>query len=559
MLTGMSSRLMGRRSVALWVCAHVALLLGVSWWWLGRNELPDGYQNEFIHLFTLGEIFFRIRDDGLVDALPFITDQYWPPLLHLLPSMALMIFEPSRELVTLVGSLAVIPVLAATAALAMRLGGPLAAYLATSLTAFAPMIFGNARRYEPNLLLAAFLTCTAWFLTTRADRSQRAFALGAGVLIGGGLLADRLVFAVYLAPVVVLLAVRERGLRRWLGVGLVTALVSGWYYVRFFTLHLGEITSQLGGEVSVSGEQNAIGVLSLKGLLYYPLSWLDGGTGLLPGLVLIAGLVAWIRTRRPEDAPSSSVLEPLLVGALVLFTLVGKKQPYYALPLLPVAAVLASVGLVRLLPSARWRNVLVVGVALLGLNQLAFLSFDRALLPTPGRWAVLAGDSPFPQGFLGNEYVQAAPPAPSGVQPARIAALCREQGDATVLFSEGQGAYEGQLMPTLRLALDTRRVPGLVMEPEAWTESADAASCLVYVAPAIEGPDGPAAAPRTWPTEASLRAILQQWNQAEPSAELLAAFTRARARADLVARWRTERSETVYVYALGTSRSPDLP
>lgn len=547
-----------RGTVALWVSAHVALVLGVAWWWLGRNELPDGFQNEFIHLFTLGEIFFRLRDDGFSDALPFIRDEYWPPLLHLLPGIALAVFEPSREVATFTAALAVIPLLAATAALGLRLGGPTAACLATSLTAFAPTIFGNARRYEPNLLLAAFVMVTAWFLTTRAGRSQRAFVLGAGALIGGGLLADRLAFAVYLVPVVALLAVRERGLRRWLGAGLVAALVSGWYYVRFLTLHLGEITSQLDGELTSAGEQSAVGVLSLKGLLYYPLSWLDGGAGLLPGLVVIVGVLVWARARRPEDAQSAAVLEPLLVGGLVLFTLVGKKQPYYALPLLPVACVLASAALVRVVPGVRWRRGLVLAMALLGLNQLGFLSLGRGLAPTAGRWALLAGASPFPQGFLGGEYVQAAPPAPAGVDPARIAGLCRATGGAAVLFSEGQGAYEGQLMPTLRLALDTRRVPGLLMEPEAWTESVDAATCFVYVTPE---PDGAAASPgteRTWPTEESVTSVLKQWNNDGPSPGALAGLSRARARARLQDRWATERRETVYVYALDPAKGPDL-
>ncbi len=527
------------------MCAHAALVLGVAHWWIARNELPDGYQNEFIHLFTLGEIFFRLRDDGFAEALPFIRDEYWPPLLHLLPGLALACLEPSRQLATFTAALAVIPLLAATAALGLRLAGPWTACLATSLTAFAPTIFGNARRYEPNVLLAAFVVGTAWFLTTRAERSRRTFILGAGALIGGGLLADRLAFAVYLAPALVILAVRERDLRRWLGAVGVGLLLSGWYYARFLTQHLGEITSQLGGELSASGEQSAVGVLSLKGLLYYPLALLDGGAGLLPGLVILAGLGVWARLRRPSDAPTASVLEPMLLGGLLLFTLIGKKQPYYALPLVPVAAVLGAAGLVRLAPSVRWRQGLLVATVAVGLHQLAFLSVGRGLVPTPGRWAVLAGASPFPPGFLGNEYVQAAPPAPAGVDPDRIAALCRAQGGSAVLFSEGQGAYEGQLMPTLRLALNTRRVPGLLMEPEAWIESVDAAACFVYVTPTQEGDP-----PRTWPTEASMSPLMAQWNQAAPSPPLLAALARARGRATLADRWISERSETVYVYAL---------
>ena len=533
------------------------MLLGLTRWWLGGNELPDGYQNEFIHLFTLGEIVFRLRDDGLLDALPFLRDQYWPPLLHLVPGLAMAIWEPSRELVTFASALTIVPLLATVAALASRAGGPWAAALATTLTASAPAVFGNVRRYEPNMLLLTLILGACWFLTTRARRSDRAFMLGVGVLFGLGLLADRLAFAVYLAPVVLTLLVRERAWRRWLGAAVVCGGVSGWYYVRFAALHLQEITSQLGGEVTADGDVVAWGLWSLRGLLYYPLSWADGGAGLLPTLLILAGLGLWVWGRRVADAPVASVLVPLLVGGLVIFTLVAKKQPYYGIPLLVAAIVLASTGWTRVL-SGRRRGVLLVAVLLLGAHQLLLLTVARGLVPAPGRWAVLGGESPFPDGFLGNEYVQAAPPAPAGVRPADIAAICAQTGGPAVLFSEGQGAYEGQLMPTLRLALDTRRVPGLLMEPEAWTESVQDATCFVYVAGADEGPRGPRAVDRSWPTRDSMTPILEQWNQVPPTPAMLEELREARSRARLRERWTTERQETVYIYALARRGGADL-
>lgn len=542
--------LRSHRLVVAWVIGHAAVLLGATAWWLSRNELPDGYQNEFIHLFTLGEIVFRLRDEGFAAARPFIQDEYWPPLMHLLPGLAVSVLEPSRALATFVGALVVLPLLAASAALGHRHGGPAAACLATSLTALSPIVFGNVRRYEPNILLGACVLGAAWLLATRRERSDRAFVIGVGLAFGLGMLADRLVFAVYLAPAVAWLWWREREHRRWLGALAIGAVACSWYYVRFFALHLGEVTSQLGGEISAGGATSEIGVLSIRGLLYYPLSWVDGGAGLAFAALIFVGLGLWIRERDGGDP----VLEPLLVGGLVLFTLVAKKQPYYGLPLLLAAIPLASAGLAKL--PRRW--VLLAAVAAIGVHQLLFLTAGRGLVPTPGRWAALSGAPVLPAGWLGNEYVLAAEPAPSGVDPERIARLCRATGGPTVLFSEGQGAYEGQLMPTLRLALDTRALPGLVMEPEAWVESVDGATCFVYVAGAEEGPAGPQSVDRRWPTESSVTALLRQWNQQDPTPELLAALERARPRAQLRERWISERQETVHVYALARPRGPDL-
>lgn len=539
--------------MAVWVAAHAILVLIATRWWLGHNELPDGYQNEFIHLYTLGEIVFRMRDDSFADALPFIRDEYWPPLIHLLPGLAMAIFEPSRALVTWVAGLAVVPLLAASAAIALRLGGVSAACIATSLIAGAPMIFGNARRYEPNILLAALVMVALWLVVTRERRTDRSFILGLGLVAGLGLLADRVVFAVHLAPVAVVLMARERQWRRWLGVGVVAAVVSGWYYARFLALHVTEVTSQLGGEVAADGEHSAIALFSLRGLLYYPLTWLDGGAGLVPTLLILVGLALWARARRDAGEP----LEILLVGGLVIFTLIGKKQPYYGIPLLAPAIVLASVGWTRFL-QGRSGTVAVVAAGALALQQIAVNTAGSGMVPAPGRWAALWGAPVLPDGFLGNEYVQAAPPAPGGLDPDRIAATCGPLGP-TVLYSEGRGGFEGQLMPTLRLALDTRRVPGLVMEPEAFLESLPAARCFVFVSPSVETPTGLVPAGWTWPTEQSLGRILQQWTGQDPSPELLAALKRARAGAGLTAQWVSERGETVSIYALAHVRGPDLP
>ena len=539
------------------VCS--VLVLAVAAWWLGRNELPDGYQNEFIHLFTLGDVWFRLREGGLSEAWPFLWDEYYPPLLHAPAGVAMSLLGRSRTIAVLALGLWLVPLLFATAALARRVGDRGAGWVpgaqAVAVLAFAPAIFGNVRRYEPNVAVAACVALGLWWLARGGLRERRG-AVIFGLICAAGLLVDRLVFAVYLAAPVTVMMVRGRRWRDWATVAGVVLLLAGYFYARFVVLHSDEITSQLGGEISSAGDVSTLPPWTLRGLLYYPLSWADGGFGLLPALWIGGGLALWgARARRQADPDARAVLESALLFGFALFTVLGKKQPYYAIPLMAPAAVLAAAGWAAVVPRGRPQHALLAAVALIGVNQLAFLSTGAPLVPLGGKATVLVGASPLPDGFLGHEYVMAGPPFEQGLRLEHAAALCEgvrppgEDPGVTLLLSEGQAAYEGQVMPTLRLLLDTRLVPGMLMEPEAWLESAPSAHCFVYIS------RDPA---RDWPDSESIGALFAQWSYDPPSAALLAQLDRVRRRSRPLGTWVTEPGEAVHVVALapGSGRAP---
>lgn len=549
-----------RRSVALlvgWSLVLAAAVLAVAGQWLLRNDLPDGYQNEFIHLFTLGEIWFRGRDVGLGEAWPFLWDEYYPPLLHAPAAIAMALFGRDRAVATLALGTWIIPLLLATAGLARaatKSAWPGA--WAVALLACAPAVFGNVRRYEPNVAVAACVALGLWWLSRGGLKGTRD-AVVFGAICASGLLVDRLVFAVYLGVPALLLMARYRRTRGWLIASAVALVGAGYYYARFLILHSDEITSQLGGEITADGDAGqGFSLLSLRGLLYYPLSWVDGGLGLLPSLVVISGCVLWVlRARARTDRDVVLVVESALVSGLVLFTLLGKKQPYYAIPLIAPAVVCATAGWASWLPrTVGARAAVLVALTVLGANQVVFLSTGAGVLPLQGRAAVLAGASPFPPGFLGHEYVMAGPPFEQKLHLRRAADLCRAQrpaesfGDGvTLLFSEGHAAYEGQVMPTLRLLLDTHRVPGMLMEPQAWEESQPLAHCFVYVS---------RDAARSWPTRSSIEPIFSQWNYDPPTPGLMSALAAAKTRAKRVGSWSSELDEHVHVYALVAPGTP---
>ena len=148
--------------------------------------------------------------------------------------------------------------------------------------------------------------------------------------------------------------------------------------------------------------------------------------------------------------------------------------------------------------------------------------------------------------WLGYEYTQAAPPVNTGLALDRMADLCAAQRvrapdkPYTMVFSDAHGAYEGQLMPALRLELDTRLVEGVLMNGPAVQDQAAQASCFVHV---TSGPD-------PWPTDDAIRQEWADWGVGEPSPGLLDALSRMRDRSYPLDRWSTSRGDHVHVFTL---------
>jgi len=540
-----------------WATVVVVTLLGSNLWWLRRNDLPDGFQNEYEHIYTLTEIYFRFRDSGLAEAWSSLWDGYYPPLMHLVGASGLTLAGRSSVVPTMSLGIFLALLLGATCWMVYRVRGPEAAAVAIVLLATYPSVFGNARRYEPNIAVSALVAVAAGLLIVRKGLDKWTTAGLFGVLCGLGMLADRLVFFVYLVPLAAVAGVRAArrydateltsALLRWCAAGVITLAVSGYYYARFFAGHVDEVVTQLGGEIEAGGEITAsLPWWSATGLTYYPLSFLDSQMGLaIGGLTAIGVALYLVKGRREIDPESAAMLDAWLFGGLVIITLVSKKQPFYAIPLLAPAAACAAIGF-RALPDPRAFVAAGALIVALGGHQLAFLTHGEGLWPAPGRWTWFAGASPFPEGFLGNEYTQAAPPHQMGLNVPRMAELCAAQTaknparPIVVVFGEAQGAYEGQLMPTLRLELDSLLVEGVLMNGHAVQENADRAGCFVYVT----------GAEPAWPTHEQIRQEWEDWSIGTPTSVLYDAMDSMEARAYPLDRWMTERDERVHVYTL---------
>jgi len=556
------------------VTNHGPLLAGVgslfaalasNLWWLQRNELPDGFQNEYEHVYTLTEVYFRIRDVSLTDAWSSLWDGYYPPLNSLVGSLGMALFGASLD--TAVGSLLVFFLLlaVATVVVARRTSGPNGAGLALILVSLYPGLYGNARRFEPNITLAAMLALAVGWLLLNPGLRRRRDAVLLGAICGLGMLADRVVFAVYFAPVVLAVAysawAKGSGLRqplkRWLLIGAVALGFCAYYYLRFFEGHLSEITTQLGGEITSEGDQTlSHPPWTLLGLFYYPISWLDAQMGLTLGTVSLLGLLMYLwRGRAGLALDQRRILEAWLFGGLFIITVVGKKQAFYSLPLLAPVAIVAARGWYAVLRGRLGRGFLIVLVFGLGMYQLALQTFGPDDVPTPGKWSLLAGVSPLPPNLLGSEYTMAAAPDPQGLRLETFAEECKthqgqlkESGDElpyVVVFSDSHRAYEGQVMPTVRLAMDSLLVEGVLMNGHAVEENGDRAACFLYLTDSDE----------VWPAASEVRAHWARWGAGEPSDSLQKRLASMRFRVARYRSWSSVWNTNVHAYTLARPAS----
>ena len=151
----------------------------------------------------------------------------------------------------------------------------------------------------------------------------------------------------------------------------------------------------------------------------------------------------------------------------------------------------------------------------------------------------------------------AAAPDPQGLRLGEAAATCRahqERGAAdgealpyVVLFSDSQRAYEGQVMPTLRLAMDSLLVEGVLMNGEAVQDQGGRAGCFLYLT------DGG----RDWPDFSDVQAQWAQWGAGKPSEGLRQRLVEMRQRVVLHRSWTTRWGSAVHLFTLANSGSPN--
>jgi len=498
-----------RAAAIVLVLLHAVL----AWMFWSAQELPRGFRDEFF----IVELATDIAFGGDLRAL-FLGD-YYPPLLRLPGVLALWAGGSYRAMLA-AQALLWLPLLAlGTWWAARRLTGEWGATLAVALLLPAAGILDALHRFEPNLgATAAAAGCLAAFLWSDGLAKRREVLLLAGCL-ALGLMVDRLGTLPCVALPIAWAAWRGRGdaaVRRNVLVFAGALLVAvGWWYVIFVKDYVAEWVPQLlQGEVDRSGEVLEERPPLFFWLTHYVLIMLDSQVGLVGGLLFIAG-IAHATTKRADEYVRSTLF--WLAAGLLLFTLIPKRQPFYTLPLLPAAAVLAAAML------ARWKRAAVAAALLVTLPAVFTANQGEDLDPGVRAWA-LHHRSPLPEEWVGERFPLGQRPDERLVDVEQLAGALdgigiAKEAPVAVLSMDGQ-ISESQLLSRLRMERRSADIYGITVHPEAIAERGSTMAALVDLRQE----------PTAFPTSADVITAYEQRFGWEDDRRLLASMRRMRGR-----------------------------
>jgi hypothetical protein len=308
-------------------------------------------------------------------AAVFARSSFYPPLVSCLAGLVFGVL-PSDVVFGEVVMFAFLGLgMAATYMLGRSFAGGAGGVVAAVLFGTAPVVVHHALHFQLDVPLAA-MVATFLVVLLLANRFERlAQAIGAGAVLGLGMLTKP-PFFVFVAPPCLVVLASVRGRRAWLhasAAGLVAVLIAlPWYGPRAFGL----ATQFQNRSFKQAAEAGAPSALSRASLAYYPLSF-PVDFGVIAVVLLLVGLIVAVHRRCWYVLAG---LSPFLV-----FLFLQNKQMRYALPLLPIMAVTGGLGFAVLPRAARWgAGAAVAAAAVFQVSATAFALPALTELPLVG-------------------------------------------------------------------------------------------------------------------------------------------------------------------------------
>ena len=347
-----------RRDWALVGGAWLALVLALAVW-LAMDRRPP----EWDYANHLERAVLCAQDIGTGDWRAIIErSSFYPPIVSCAAGLLYRVVPSDVAAAQAVILLFLGLGMAATYLLGRELGGSTTGVAAAWIFCSAPFVVYTALRFQLDLPLAGMVALGLWALWRTDGFTRPGASLVAGVLFAAGMLVKPPFAAYVLGPVVWLLA-RERS---WMAVRnfaltvvVAAALSLPWYGPRLFGLPM-QVANRSIKNAALEGKPET---LTAASLLFYP-TWILPQLGILAVALLLAGLaVAAVRRR--------GFALVALLAPFVLFMLVRNKDLRYALPLLPMAAVLAGMAVGEATAiGTRARMAALIVLGLVGAAQL---------------------------------------------------------------------------------------------------------------------------------------------------------------------------------------------
>lgn len=358
----------------LWLGALT--FVAVSVWWLTQDTRMPDYDSGF-HMYSAFVYHQAIAAGNL--ALPFTSYDSYPPLVHVLGALTILIVGMHPMALILSSNLVFVPLLAfGCYGVGKIIAGKRAGLLAGLFALASPMFVSMMHLYDLDPPQAAMIAVSVWALLASRRFELLNLSLVSGVVCGLALMTKQ-TSLIFLGGLWLALIVRG-GWRNWGGI-LVFSLalfdVAGIWYALHFG-QLAETYRSIGGLV-INATQ-APPRWSVSNWTWY--LWdLVNQQVLLPFAIafMVGFVVAIVRIIR-SSAARQGFLPELLVGALVSYlgmTYLTHKDPRYTLPALVYVAVLATFWIPAIARPWLRRLVTVSIVAIAAINFVG-MSFGIA-------------------------------------------------------------------------------------------------------------------------------------------------------------------------------------
>jgi 4-amino-4-deoxy-L-arabinose transferase-like glycosyltransferase len=344
------------------------LFLALSARWLAVDQrVPDFDSSK--HLLFSFEFADALRGHDWLG--PFNLFTAYPPLPHTIGALGALIGGDSVWAPVFAVNLVFVPLLVLSV---YRTGALLAndwiALLAVAFTLGAPLLTTMFHGFFLETPVTALVAATIWMAIESRRFERTVPTVLCGVAAGLGLLCKQ-PFAFFVAGFLLVMLLRGAW-RRWRGIALAAAavlVVAGPWYLR----HLSDLPGSLEYAKAKpdpprwsSSNFTWFGWVEVNDLLFAPLF-----------AVALAGALAsslnWLRERRTDDW-TPELLASVVVGYVGLTFGMNVHAPYYALPLLPAEALLATIWLARVRRPVVVRAV-AAAVALIAVVNVLAINF----------------------------------------------------------------------------------------------------------------------------------------------------------------------------------------
>lgn len=320
------------------------LLANLIWILLDKSPLSWDQVGHTLTVFNFLDFF-----KGQSSVSFFQISDYYPPLVHIIVSLVMIITGPLLIIGPLVVTIFFLAAIFFLYLYAREIfDDERVAFIAALFFSFLPIIYGQSRTFLLEIPLLALTLGSLYFLEKLKKFSTLRNSFFATMLLSFALLTKWVAVIYLLIPVVTSLKISKfKNLA--LSFGAIVLISLPWYLVNFTTI-------LNRAKVSLSAETADPQVLfSLQNFIYYLQLLANFHLTWLGMILLLLAIPVFIYFKKEKGI----IITAIIVFIYLIFTLIPNKDPRYILPILPFATIAIAYLLVKIIDKNKYLGILV--------------------------------------------------------------------------------------------------------------------------------------------------------------------------------------------------------